>query len=153
MFLYYSSSKTLACLPATAANILLAKAVKKVSTKSAGERNMLLPQQKMLPSPRATWVNRGKSRWLDEITAWSNLNWPNVQTSDWYFPVNFINLFTWWERVGNWEAVILYSHQIYKTLGYENKNPRWFLFSIYQAYSMQKLSCQHRACSTQQNCC
>lgn len=101
MFLYYSSSKTLVCLPVTAANILLAKAVKKVSTKSAGQRNMLLPQQKMLPIPRATRVDRGKSRWLDEITAWSNLNWPNVQTSDWYFSVNFINLFTWMGKSGN----------------------------------------------------
>lgn len=54
MFPYYSNSKALACLPTTAANILLAKAVKKVSIKSAGQRNMLLPQQKMLPSPRAT---------------------------------------------------------------------------------------------------
>lgn len=100
---------------------------------------MLLPQQKMLPSPRATWVDKRRSRWLDEIIAWSNLNWPDVQTSDWYFPVNFIHLWTW-ERVGNWETVTLYSHQIYKTLGEENKNSRWVLFSISQANSVQKLT-------------
>lgn len=55
--------KTLVCLPTTSTNIPLVKSVKWASIKSGRQRNMLLPQQKMLQSSRAIWIDKGRSRW------------------------------------------------------------------------------------------